>query len=68
MIAEVYPSIFRKRYPAEGRSGDEQDAYAVARWLAETDGRGTLGRYFEPPLSEGERMVAALEGWILGVG
>lgn len=68
VIAEVYPSIFRKRYPAEGRSGDEQDAYAVARWLAEMDGRGALGRYFEPPLSEEERQVAALEGWILGVG
>jgi hypothetical protein len=68
VIAEVYPSIFRKRYPAEGRSGDEQDAYAVARWLAEADRRGALARYFEPPLSEDERKTAALEGWILGVG
>lgn len=68
VIAEVYPSIFRKRYPTEGRSGDEQDAYAVARWLAEMDERGALGRYFEPPLSEEERQVAALEGWILGIG
>jgi len=35
VIAEVYPSLFRNRYPREGRSSDEQDAYAVARWLAE---------------------------------
>lgn len=68
VIAEVYPSIFRKRFLAEGRSGDEQDAYAVARWLAEMDGRSALARYFEPPLSEDERKMAALEGWILGVG
>ena len=68
VIAEVYPSIFRKRYPVEGRSGDEQDAYAVARWLVEMDARGALPRYFEPPLSEQERQVAAVEGWILGIG
>lgn len=68
VIAEVYPSIFRRRYPAEGRSGDQQDAYAVARWMAEMDDRGALARYFAPPLSEEEQRIAALEGWILGVG
>ena len=32
VVAEVYPSIFRNRYPTEGRTADEQDAYAVACW------------------------------------
>jgi hypothetical protein len=67
VIAEVYPSIFRNRYPKEGRSNDQQDAYVVARWLSETDRSGFLARYFAPPLNEEQQAVAELEGWILGV-
>ena len=68
VIAEVYPSIFRNRYPKESRTSDEHDAYSVARWLSETAARGALDRYFRPPLAIEERRVAELEGWILGVG
>lgn len=67
VIAEVYPSIFRNRYPREGRSGDEQDAYATARWMADMAARGELAAYFDPPLAPAERAVAAVEGWMLGV-
>ncbi|MBS0265606.1 MAG: hypothetical protein JSS02_26975 [Planctomycetes bacterium] len=74
VIAEVYPSIFRHRYPHEDptsphgkRTADEHDAYATARWLAEMDARGFLERYFNPPLTDAERRVADLEGWILGI-
>jgi hypothetical protein len=67
VIAEVYPSLFRNRYPREGRTPDEQDAYAVARWLAEMGERGSLDRYFRPPLTEDEKHSAKLEGWILDV-
>jgi hypothetical protein len=67
VIAEVYPSIFRKRFPPQGRTADEQDAYAVARWMAEMDARQALERYFEPPLTDIESATAAREGWILGV-
>ncbi|MBI1395843.1 MAG: hypothetical protein GC151_07670 [Betaproteobacteria bacterium] len=67
VIAEVYPSLFRNRYPREGRSVDEQDAYAVARWLSEIVARDAAERYFNPPLTLAERRLAALEGWILGV-
>lgn len=67
IIAEVYPSIFRKRYPREGRSGDEQDAYATARWMADMAARNALGDCFDPPLSPAERAIAEREGWILGV-
>lgn len=63
----VYPSLFRKRYPKNGRTADEQDAYSVARWLEESARLGILGRYFDPPLTLPERHVASLEGWILGV-
>lgn len=67
VIAEVYPAIFKSRCPREGRTADEQDAYAVARWLIETDRHGFLDRYFHPPLTEKERPLAEREGWILGV-
>ena len=67
MIAEVYPSIFRNRYPRDERTGDQQDAYAIARWLSEVDEQGFLGRYFDPPLTDEDRRIADLEGWILGI-
>ena len=67
VIAEIYPSIFRNRFPREGRTADQQDACCVARWLTETDERGFLERYFGPPLTERERRIADLEGWILGI-
>lgn len=67
VIAEVYPSIFRNRYPREDRTVHQQDACAIARWLKETDECGFLGRYFEPPLTDDERKIADLEGWILGI-
>jgi hypothetical protein len=67
VIAEIYPSIFRNRYPKNGRTPDERDAHAVARWLEESARRGILGRYFDPPLTPAERRIAALEGWILGI-
>lgn len=68
VIAEVYPSIFRKRFDPQGRSADEQDAYATARWLSEMDACAILPRYFSPPLADTERAIAEREGWILGVG
>ena len=67
VVAEVYPAIFRNRYPRDGRNGDEQDAYSIAMWLKQTDGRGALERYFNPSLSAAERKQAELEGWILGI-
>jgi hypothetical protein len=67
VIAEVYPSMFRNRYPRGERSVDQQDACATARWLSTMAARGALARCFDPPLSDDERRVAELEGWILGV-
>jgi hypothetical protein len=67
VVAEVYPSIFRNRYPREGRTADKQDACATARWMSDMDARGALARYFAPPLTDLERSTAGREGWILGV-
>jgi hypothetical protein len=67
VIAEVFPSVLRRRHAREGRTVDEHDAWSVARWLQETDRHGSLARYLEPPLTAAERRLAALEGWILGI-
>ncbi len=67
VIVEAYPAIFKKRYPREDRTADQHDAYAVARWLKESGERGVLQQYFTPPLTEAERGIADLEGWILGI-
>ncbi len=57
----------KSSYSKEGRTADEHDAHAAARWLAESSARGILGRYFEPPLTLPERDMARREGWIPGV-
>lgn len=68
VVAEVYPSILRRRYPRENRTMDQQDAYAVARWLKEVGwGRLLDDLYFGPPMTRREQKIADLEGWILGV-
>lgn len=67
VVAEVYPSLFRRRYPKDDRTPDEHDAYCVAAWLADMDCRGALEGYFHPPLSAAELRQCRLEGWILGV-
>ena len=67
VIAEVYPALYKRRYPRADRSPDEHDAWSVAAWLQEADRRGTLDQYFSPPLTLPERKQAKLEGWILGV-
>jgi len=36
------------------------------RWLQEAYERGRLGVYLRPPLTEGERAMAELEGWTMG--
>jgi hypothetical protein len=67
VVAEVYPSLWMRRFPTENRDGDMQAAYAVAAWLQRADANGSLPQFFCPPLNAAEREVAAIEGWILGV-
>lgn len=67
VIVEIYPALVRNRYDKDGRTKDQQDAYAIAKWLAEMNKNGFLDRYFDPPLTDKQRRVADLEGWIFGV-
>lgn len=68
VIAEVFPPMLRNWYAREDRTVDQQDAYAVARWLKEMDAAMTLDEiYFGPPMTGSERKTAEREGWSLGV-
>jgi hypothetical protein len=67
VVAEVYPSLWTRRFPRDDRDSDEQAAYAAATWLKRADLNGSLESFFHPALTPDERAVAAIEGWILGV-
>jgi hypothetical protein len=67
VFAEVYPALWNRSFPNEGRTADQHDAYSVARWLRENDLAGTLAGHFRPSLNLTEAAVAQLEGWILGL-
>jgi hypothetical protein len=66
-VAEVYPSLWTKRFPRADRDADSHAAYTVAAWLRRADLNGSLTTFLNPPLEPHERLVAAIEGWILGV-
>ncbi len=67
VIAEVYPALWSRSFPADDRNAHQHDAYTVARWMQQTDAAGMLSDYFQPALLPGERTLAQVEGWILGL-
>jgi hypothetical protein len=68
VVAEVYPSLWTRRFANDGeRDADQHAAYAAASWLRRTDMDGSLERFFNPVLESEERTIAQIEGWILGV-
>ncbi len=67
VVAEVYPSLWMRRFAREERNGDQHAAYAVAAWMRRIDLNGSLPQFFNPSLEPEERKMAELEGWILGV-
>lgn len=67
VIAEAYPALYKRRFPKDGRTPDEHDAWSIAAWLQGLDRRGVIDQYFMPPLTLPEQKLAELEGWIIGV-
>lgn len=67
VIAEVYPSLWMKRFPRQDRNSDQHAAYSVAAWLRRADLNGSLPHFFHPSLEPEECRIAEAEGWILGV-
>ena len=56
-----------EEFRREGRTDDQHDAYSIAAWLSRADRDGSLTVFLDPNLTPPERIVASLEGWILGV-
>jgi hypothetical protein len=67
VVAEVYPALWSRTFPSEGRTADQQDAYSVAAWMRKSDLDGTLRGFLKPSLTSVERATAEIEGWILGI-
>lgn len=67
VVCEIYPSLHAKRYPRENRNPHQQDAWAAATWLRESDANGVLADLFQPEMPDPMRCEARVEGWILGV-
>ncbi len=67
VLAEGYPSLWNREWPRAGRTPDQHDAWTLARTLATADAEGRLEAWFGPALEPGERAVAQVEGWILGL-
>jgi hypothetical protein len=67
VVAEVYPSLWSRGFAREDRTSDQHDAFSIVEWLRRMDQAGRLAPLFEPALSDRERAVAQVEGWILGV-
>lgn len=67
VVAEVYPSLWMRRFPQDDRNNHQHAAYSVSAWLRRADMNDSLPLYFNPPLDRHERTRAEIEGWILGV-
>ena len=64
-VAEVYPSLWNRDYPREGRTADQHDAYSAAAWLCQTDQAGRLDEFLHPPLTPPMQTVAGLKDGFL---
>ena len=67
VVAEIYPALWNKGFPSEGRDSHQHDAFCVAETLRRADRDGTIQEFFLPNLSQEERRIASIEGWILGL-
>ena len=67
VVAEVYPSLWSRSLARDGRTPDQQDAYAAAEWMRLADRDGTIVGFLNPPLEPDQRAAAQIEGWILGI-
>jgi len=66
-IAEVYPALWSRSFPNDGRTPDQHDAFSIASFLSRADRDSSLSALLRPDLTPAELTVAKVEGWILGV-
>ena len=67
-LVEVYPRLWSGQFARQaGRTDDQHDAYSVTAWLSRADRIGRLPSLLRPPLTDAERSIAQVEGWIMGI-
>ena len=66
-VTEIYPSLWSRSLVREGRTTDQHDAFAAASWMRDADSNHRLEAFLNPPLPPHERVIAQIEGWILGI-
>jgi len=67
VIGEVYPALWSRSFPSAGRTTDQQDAFAIAKWMQQADTDSSLEKFLHPELESNMLKTAEIEGWILGV-
>jgi len=67
VVVEVYPALWSRGYARDGRNPDQHDAYSIVKWMQRADLDGALSAFLDPNLSQDERELARVEGWILGI-
>ena len=65
-IAEVYPALWNQDFANDELTRDQQDAFSIAAFLSRADADGSLIGLLAPDLTDAERKLAEIEGWILG--
>ena len=63
-----WPGNTAASYPRANRTGDQHDAFSIAAWLSQANQDGSLPGFLQPDLAPQEKVIAQVEGWILGVG
>jgi hypothetical protein len=66
-LIEVRPAMRRDLAPVAALDAGQKGAFVTALWLKEADGSEELPDLLQPALSQPERLVCGVEGWILGV-
>jgi hypothetical protein len=61
VIAEVYPALLSGTFPSEGRTADQQDAFAIGEWLQRADSDGSLERFLRPEMNRMSAKKAEIE-------
>ncbi|MFN9278825.1 MAG: hypothetical protein ACK6DW_03700 [Betaproteobacteria bacterium] len=65
-LVEARPAIWRDLVPVAALDAGQKDAFVTASWLKGADSSGELSDFLQPALSQSERLVCGVEGWIVG--
>ena len=65
-LVEIYPKLWSRSLPRGDRTADQHDAFAAAMGMQAVDRSSGLAELLTPSLNPVERLVAEVEGWILG--